>query len=223
MLWLALAAPVAASDPQPLESSALVHAPAPAAVDTLIPPPLPAVSATAVLADPPRCGQSHWVNVNLSLFQPTIARLQVGFHHNGHRTWIAEVYAGSVLFEGMYGGGMRVAWTVHSSRHKDALMIAPGVGVHILPQTQPGSTTVGYGWFGQTTYWEAKTVRTYVAWDVDISWCHDFSPNFAIEFGTKLGLATKVAGTWGSYDDAKSLRFGEYLYPIVSVWWGMKF
>lgn len=53
----------------------------------------------------PQPGQQHWVGANLSVFQPTVARLQLAVSHQQGHTWLAEVYGGSELFDFMAGGG----------------------------------------------------------------------------------------------------------------------
>src|SRR5262249_6619356 len=141
------------------------------------------------LAPPPkpRVGQQHWFATHLSLLQPTTATLQLTLFRKGDVSYAAEVYAGSVLFEAMYGGGGRAIWTAADDGDADALLISPGVGVHILPAHSSSHVFYSTYTFDPRVTRRDKTARAYGVFDVDISWLHEFAPHFAWEMGLKLG------------------------------------
>jgi hypothetical protein len=149
-------------------------------------------------------GQQHWVGVNLSLFQPTVARLQVAVAHRPACTWLAEVYAGSELVDFMAGGGVRVQFTVSANARGDALLVSPGIGVHFLPRSDGFVSSAG--------------PEEFAAADADISWVHDFSERFGYEVGVKLGLAGRLAGSGD-----RPLMFSKDWFPLVNVFSGFRF
>jgi hypothetical protein len=188
-------------------SFAVAQSPDPAPI---APPPMPTEQTPAVDA-PLAIGQQHWLGLYLSILQPCVATVQVTFLRRGDVSFAGELYAGSELFEVMCGGGARAIWTAASNRRGDALLIKPGLGIHVLPQRQAGFLGSGY----------EMTARTYLAADVEISWLHDFTDSFGWEMGVKLGLAGKVTGDWGTNNPP--LSFGNDAFPIFNVFWGFRF
>jgi hypothetical protein len=161
-------------------------------------------------------GQQHNVAMNLSIFQPFVARLEFVVHRQPTCTWLAEVYAGSELFDLMAGGGARVQFTALANPERgDALLICPGLGVHVLPAHGSADEVYVNGAFERTT------VRTYLAGDVDISWLHDFSPHFGYEVGIKLGIAGRLEGTMGDYP--RFVMFSRDLFPLINIFSGFRF
>jgi hypothetical protein len=174
------------------------------------PPPIPVAE--------PRCespGQQHWVLLNLSIFQPMIGRVGVKVWPRPNDSVWVEAYAGSVLFELMYGFGVRVQHTARTNTRGDALMIAPGLGVHIVPYWDRF-----HNW--RPTDPQSRGGLHFLAADVDISWLHDFTPHCGYEIGVKLGLGVRVAGTTGS-DYPSAVMFGPDVYPILNVYSGLRF
>jgi hypothetical protein len=161
-------------------------------------------------------GQQHGIAVNLSIFQPTVLRLEVPVYHQEKCTWLAELYGGSEFFDGMAGGGIRVQFTAGANAERgDAFLIGPGLGLHVLPGH--GSVFGGLVDGG----FERTTVRTYLAGDVDFSWLHEFSSHFAYEIGIKLGLAGRLEGN--SPDYQRFLMFSKDFFPIINVFSGFRF
>jgi hypothetical protein len=155
-------------------------------------------------------GLQHLVGLNLSIFQPTVLRLQMPLYFARSHTWLAEAYAGSELFDFMAGGGVRVQFTAASSPGRgDALIIAPGLGMHFLPATEGGLLSY------------QSTRRGYVAADVDISWLHDFGKRFGYELGIKLGVAGRMFGTSDDHNDFS--LFGSKGFPIINLFSGFRF
>ena len=124
---------------------------------------------------------------NLLVFQPFAGRVQVKFLPRANGSWWAEAYAGSVLFDGMVGGGVRWQHTAWTAASGDALLVGPGLGIHLIPTNN--------GWHRHSG------TMAFLAGDVDVSWLHDFSPHFGWEFGLKVGLAGRVGGEW--YRDSR--------------------
>jgi hypothetical protein len=151
----------------------------------------------------PAC-QQHHMALNLAIFQPTEFRIQLAVCHQPSCTWLAEVFVGSELFDFLAGGGVRVQFTAASNSRGDALLLSPGLGIHVLPNSY---TIHGSG-----------STETFAAADVDISWVHDFSNRIGYELGLKLGIAGRLAGTGDRY-----LTFNSDLFPIVSVFSGFRF
>lgn len=176
------------------------------------PPPIPEVR----LQEP---GQQHWVSLNLSIFQPTIGRVGVKVWPRPQGSLWLEAYGGSVLFDTMYGFGVRLQYTAKTNSRGDALMLAPGLGVHIVPVWgyYPGSAS---RWAYSGSY--VSNSLYFVAADLDISWLHDFTPHCGYEIGVKLGLAARVAGDIGP-DYPRALMFGSSVYPILNVYSGLRF
>lgn len=169
-------------------------------------------------------GQQHWVSMSLGVFQPFAARIGVKVWPRPQNSVWLEAYAGSVLFEAMYGFGVRAQHTVWASGNK-RLMVAPGVGAHVVPywsaETRVTYTdpVYGYSYTGTTSH---RNTLYWVFGDVDVSWLYDFDPHFGFEFGVKLGLAGLVGGTVGRrYPEF--LMFGKGVYPVFSIYSGFRF
>jgi hypothetical protein len=229
-----LATPALAQEPAPAWSYPQFR-PAPAAV--LPPPP---VTEYAVEPDGPipsglpdrsrlrdrekEPGQQHWVSMSLGVFQPFAARIGVKVWPRPQNSVWLEAYAGSVLFEVMYGFGVRVQRTAWESGNK-RLMVAPGFGVHVVPswlvESRTYYTDPVYGY----SYYDYSSHRNALYWvfgDVDVSWLYDFDPHFGFEFGVKLGLAGLVGGKVGRrYPEF--VMFGKSVYPIFSIYSGFRF
>jgi len=168
-----------------------------------------------------RSGQQHWVSLNLGSLQPTTARLGVKVWDRPNGSLWLEVYGGSVLVDAMYGFGARLQFTAKEFWSGDQLMIAPGIGTHILPQWE--AETRGYRRGRYSNYSDyRRTTLYFLVGDVDISWLHDFSPHFGFELGVKLGLAARVGGDIGDWYP-EYLMFGPSLYPVVSFHTGFRF
>lgn len=210
LLTAPLARPAAAQEPAPVPAGLYPELtagppPGPPVPDGLPPrgpPPDPCPPPAAV-------GQQHWVAVQTSILQPTVARLQVKVWPRPNNSLWAEVYAGSVLFDALYGAGVRVMHTARTNDRGDALLLNPGLGVHVIP----GS---GSGWFSR-----GHGTQTYLAADVDIGWLHDFGNHFGFELGLKVGIAGRVAGSGPG--PARGLMFGHDCYPILAVYSGFRF
>jgi hypothetical protein len=180
----------------------LTSGPPPAEV---VPPGLPERPA----CDPPPNGQQHWFALNLTTLQPFTGRVQFKvLPRENNSVWL-EAYAGSVLFDGMYGFGARVNRAARTWGRGDALMCSPGLGVHIIPSG---------GFWGRR-----HSTLFYLAADVDVSWLHDFSPHFGFEVGVKAGIAGRVGGSWGGSARPDAVMFGRDFYPILSVYSGFRF
>jgi hypothetical protein len=199
-----------------------VHAPAPCGP---IPTGLPERTVLAVECPPPSTGgQQHWVSFNLGILQPFTGRVGVKvWPRENNSVWL-EAYGGSVLFDAMYGFGVRVQHTARTFGDRDSLMVSPGIGVHIVPGwTTRENRYRSEPYFGTYTYYDSSiNALYYLAGDIDISWLHDFSPHFGFEFGLKLGLAGRLSGRVGD-DYPKGLMWGKDLYPILSVYSGFRF
>jgi hypothetical protein len=183
---------------------AIVLAPAGLSAEEL--PDLPAAP-----PEEPWCAfaQQHWLALNLVVGQPIEARLQAAVWHRPTRTWLAELYTGAELADLMFGGGGRVQFTAASNERSDALLISPGLGVHVFPRH-------GGNWFQDAE----PTTRYFLAADVDVSWLHDFGSHFGFELGLKVGLGLRAAGHW---EHPTSTMFGPDAFPIVSVYSGFRF
>lgn len=166
----------------------------------------------------PRCeapGQQHWVSLNLSVLQPFVGRVGVKVWRRPNDSIWVEGYGGSVLFDVMYGFGVRLQHTARTNSKGDALMLAPGLGVHVIPD-----------WYYYTREYDGSrrhhSSLTYVALDMDISWLHDFIPHCGYEIGVKVGIAVRTSGTVGS-DYPKFAMFGPDVYPLFNVYSGLRF
>jgi hypothetical protein len=183
--------------------------------------------ATEILIDPPptrRPGQDHWVSLNLTTLQPFTGRLGLKVWPRDNGSLWLEAYGGSVLFAAMYGFGARLQYTALGTEHGDRLMVAPGFGAHILPQYRTYDRVAYTDPFGNPVYYSDYRARslTFLVADVDVSWMHDFSPNFGFEVGLKLGIAGRVGGQIGE-DRVEWVMFGKNFYPVVSVFSGFRF
>ena len=173
---------------------------------------------------PPTLGQQHWVSVNLGIFQPFTGRVGVKVWPRPNNSVWLEAYGGSVLFDAMYGFGVRVQHTAYDFGHGDQLMVSPGLGVHILPSWYTREHRNGYDpYYGSYRYYQSSyNSLYYLAGDIDISWLHDFTPHFGYELGIKLGIAGRLSGRVGD-DYPRSVMWGKNFYPIVSVYSGFRF
>jgi hypothetical protein len=173
---------------------------------------------------PSTLGQQHWVSINLGIFQPFTGRLGVKVWSRPNNSVWLEAYGGSVLFEAMYGFGVRVQHTAREFGDRDRLMVSPGLGIHIVPSWQAREKHHGHDpYLGPHHYYEYNfNTLYYLAGDIDISWLHDFSPYFAYELGIKLGLAGRLSGRVGD-DYPSGIMWGKNLYPILSLYTGFRF
>ena len=121
-----------AQPPTPLPQ-ALLSEYVPVPQSSPIPTGLPERTVLAVDCDPTALGQQHWVSVNLGIFQPFVGRVGVKVWSRPNNSVWLEAYGGSVLFDAMYGFGIRMQHTVHDFGSSDHLMLSPGIGVHIIP------------------------------------------------------------------------------------------
>lgn len=168
-------------------------------------------------------GQQHWVGIYLSLFQPTVGTVQVTLFRRGDVSFAAEIYGGSELVELMYGGGARAIWTAASNHRSDALLIKPGLGLHVFPESRDGMAIASW-WGPERWLADRKTSRTYLALDAEFSWLHDFSDHFAWEMGVKVGVAGRITGQWGNrHYRPTGLTFGTDAFPIANLFWGFRF
>jgi hypothetical protein len=178
-------------------------------------------------APTPRGGQQHWLSLNFGSLQPMTARVGVKVWDRPNGSLWVEGYAGSVLFDWMVGAGVRLQYTAAEFGYGDKLMIAPGVGAHILPTWEAAQRRYyrgswGWGGGGYYEYDYERSPLVFVAADVDISWVHQFSPRFAFELGTKLGVAGRVSGQVGRYYPSY-VMFGRDFYPVISFYTGFRF
>lgn len=197
-----------------------------AATDVLAPPAgRAAVPADVLAGTAARGGQQHWVSLNLGVLQPTTARLGVKVWDRPNGSLWLELYGGSVLVDAMYGFGARMQFTAKQFGNGDQLMIAPGLGTHVLPTWQAATRRYyesGYSNWGYHGYEYKRSPLYFLVADVDISWLHDFSPHFGYEIGLKLGIGGRVGGEVGkSYP--RGLMFSRDFYPVVSVYTGLRF
>lgn len=185
---------------------------------------LPERMVLATECTPSTLGQQHWVSLNLGIFQPFTGRLGVKVWSRPNNSVWLEAYGGSVLFDAMYGFGVRVQHTAKEFGDRDRLMVSPGLGIHIIPKWQAYEKRHSHDpYFGPQHYYEYSfNTLYYFAGDVDISWLHDFSPYFGYEIGVKLGIAGRVAGRVGD-DYPRGIMWGKNLYPILSVYSGFRF
>ena len=201
-----------------------VPAPAPTPLPTYLPERTVAVEEVAGRPDAAP-GQQHWVSANLGVFQPFTARVAVKVVPRPQNSIWVEAFAGSALFDAMYGFGVRVQHTVRAGSSSNRLMVAPGFGVHILPDWQTWEDEPyrdsGYGYAGFTTTYYRNPLY-YLFADVDVSWLHDFSPHFGMELGVKVGIAGRVSGRVGQ-DYPEFVMFGKDVYPLFSVFSGFRF
>jgi hypothetical protein len=215
--------PLTAASPQPAlpPGPASEYVPAPQGP---LPTGLPGRTVLASECPPSNLGQQHRVSVNLGVFQPFIGRLGLKVWSRPNNSVWLEAYGGSVLFDAMYGFGVRVQHTAREFGDRDRLMVSPGFGLHVVPswdayERQPTNDP----FFGPHYYYEYNVNSLYyLAGDVDISWLHDFSPYFGYEIGVKLGLAGRLAGRVGD-DYPRGIMWGKNLYPILSVYSGFRF
>jgi len=205
---------------------------------TPVPPPLPAVPPSEFVQEaegpiatgvpsrrvpvrdrPPEPGQQHWVSLNLGVGQPSTGRIGVKVWSRPQNSLWVEAFAGSVLWNGMYGFGVRMQHNALNFRNGDQLMISPGVGVHILPSWEAYEHNIWH-WGENNTY--SNTLHA-VYGDVDVSWLHDFSPHFGFELGMKVGVAGLVSGQVGSYYPRSLMFSGKSAYPIIGVYTGFRY
>lgn len=149
----------------------------------------------------------------MSVFQPFAGRLGVKVWSRENNSVWFEASLGSVLFDFMVGFGARVQHTAHVFGNGDRFMVAPGLGVHILP-----AYSSGRGFFGGPSHDRGVT---FIVADVDLSWLHDFGPRCGFELGVKLGVAGHVAGRIGRYP--RGVTFGRDCYPILALYSGLRF
>jgi hypothetical protein len=170
---------------------------------------------------PTEPGQQHWVYANLGLGQPSTARVGVKVWARPQNSVWVEAFAGSAVWNAMYGFGVRMQHTAISFRNGDQLMVSPGAGIHILPNWDVYSERLYSGgwWYPDPCY---RNTLYFVYGDVDISWLHDFSPHFGFELGMKLGVAGLVSGNVGE-NYPRGLMFGKSAYPIIGVYTGFRF
>ncbi len=170
-------------------------------------------------------GQQHWVAVNLGVFQPFALRAAVKVWSRPQNSVWVEAYLGSALFDVMYGFGVRMQHTAMTFGNGDRLMLSPGIGVHILPDWDAEARTRYYDPYTGYSYYRYTCTRNtlyYVFGDIDISWLHDFTPHVGFEVGLKLGLAGRVSGQVGR-DYPSGVMFGKDVYPIISIYSGLRF
>lgn len=179
-------------------------------------PPLPASVAAP--------GQQHWVSLNLTVLQPFTGRVAVKVLPRAQNSIWLEAFIGSVLFERMYGFGVRMQHTLLEFAGRDRVMFSPGVGVQILPTWTAWEKHRRLDpWGFNYTYWTpVSNSLFYVFGDIDISWLHDFSPHFGFELGVKVGLAGRVGGNIGD-DYPNGITWGSSLYPIFALYSGFRF
>jgi hypothetical protein len=173
---------------------------------------------------PTTLGQQHWVSLNLGIFQPFTGRVGVKvWSRPNNSVWI-EAYGGSVLFDAMYGFGVRIQHTAFDFGSGDRLMVSPGIGVHIIPSWYVHERQRGYDpYYGGYSYYDrGYNSLYYLAGDIDVSWLHDFSPHFGYEIGVKLGIAGRLSGRVGD-DYPRSVMWGKNFYPILSLYSGLRF
>lgn len=182
---------------------------------------------TAPITPVARGGQQHWVSLGLTTLQPFTARLGVKVWDRPNGSLWLEAYGGSELFEWMYGFGARAQYTVKEFAGGDQMLVSPGVGVHILPSQRTLERREyyydGYYYYGTHDVYK-RTTASFLAVDVDISWLHDFSPHFGVEFGFKLGLAFRLSGRVDdNFDFFPNTMFNSNFYPLVSFFYGVRF
>ncbi len=208
-----------------------VPPPAAAATNVLAPPGTPAepvVAADVLAGTPAKSGQQHWVSLGITTLQPFTTRVGVKVWDRPNGSLWLEAYGGSELFNWMYGGGARMQFTAKEFGNGDQLMIAPGLGAHVLPNqrrlVERRYYEGGYYSFGYYQDRYEKNTAVALAADVDISWLHDFSPHFGVELGFKLGLAVRVSGEIEPWTrGVPKTMFNSNLYPIASFFYGLRF
>jgi hypothetical protein len=174
---------------------------------------------------PPAAGQQHWVSLNLCVFQPFVGRVGLKVWPRANNSVWLEAYGGSVLFDAMYGFGVRVQHTLLEFCGHDRIMLSPGLGVHIVPHRYTLEERQGIDpYLGYTYTYSYSTYNTlyYLAGDIDISWLHDFGPHFGYELGIKLGIAGRLSGRVG-YSYPRWIMWGRDFYPIISIYSGFRF
>ena len=166
-------------------------------------------------------GQQHWLAVNLVGGQPSVVRAAVKVLPRPNNSLWVEAYAGSVLFEGMYGFGARLQHTAWGFRNGDTILVSPGIGLQIVPDWY-----ADLGRRGRDGYWvpggSHYSSLFFLAGDVDVSWLHDFGPRLGFELGLKVGLAGRVGGTVGRCYP-RDVMWGKDLYPILALYTGLRF
>jgi hypothetical protein len=202
------------ANPQP--PAPLAEVPRPNGYPNYVPD--PGVRAEELPPLPDEAGQQHWVSVNLCVLQPFVGRIAVKVWPRANNSLWVEAYAGSVLFDLMYGFGVRVQHTALEFGRGDRLMVSPGVGVHIIPQWSVHQHHAR-SWEPNYPY---RNSLTFLYGDVDISWLHDFAPHFGFELGMKLGLAGRISGEVGRRYP-RSFMFGSNVYPILAFYSGFRF
>ena len=189
-----------------------------------IPTGVPERMVLAAECPPSTLGQQHRVSINLGIFQPFTGRIGVKVWSRPNNSVWLEAYGGSVLFEAMYGFGVRMQHTAREFGDRDRLMVSPGLGVHIVPSWSAYEKRYHHDPFGGSYPYSDHQFNSlyYLAGDVDISWLHDFSPYFGYELGIKLGIAGRLSGRVGD-DYPSGLMWGKNLYPILSLYSGFRF
>ena len=153
-------------------------------------------------------GLQHFIDAKLLIGFPTGVRLQAALDREPTRTWAAEVFAGTALFNPVVGAGGRVFFAPATGRGGDALIIGPGLNFYYCA----GDHSSGEG------FWLANRRDGYfLIPDVEISWLHDFASHFGWEIGLNLGLGV---GAWQAYGD-QSGRIGPI--PMLSAFSGFRF
>jgi len=170
----------------------------------------------------PAPGQQHWVAVNLIAGQPFAARVMVKVLPRENDSIWVEAYGGSALFDGMYGFGVRLQHTVWANDRGSRIMVAPGLGVHVMPDWwyyDQGPPRRRGGYFYD---YAGRNPLVYAFGDVDVSWLYDFTPHVGFELGVKVGLAGRLSGRVGA-DYPRDVMWGKDLYPILAVYSGLRF
>lgn len=166
-------------------------------------------------------GQQHWISVNLVGGQPSVARVGVKVWARENNSLWLEAYAGSALFDFMYGFGGRMQHTAWAFSNGDAIMVGPGLGLQILPDwyADQGYYTRRGRWVPGNSHYSSLF---FLAADVDVSWLHDFGPRFGFELGLKFGLAGRVGGTVGDCYPQDRM-WGKNVFPIFAGFTGLRF
>ncbi len=166
-------------------------------------------------------GQQHWFALNLLGGQPSAVRVGVKVWSRPNNSLWLEAYTGSVLWDYMYGFGVRLQHTAWAFGNGDSILVSPGLGLHVLPDWY-----ADVGHFNRRGRWVPGDSRYthlfFLAGDVDVSWLHDFTPRCGFELGLKFGLAGRVGGTIGNCYP-RELMWGNSLYPILGVYTGLRF
>src|SRR5437764_46372 len=119
-------------------SEALAAEPLPPPLPSPVPPVpsgLPERYETTTIYEPPPAapGQQHWIAVNLLGGQPSLVRVGVKVWPRENNSLWLEAYSGSVLWDYVYGFGLRVQHTAWGFANGDSVLVSPGLGLHVLP------------------------------------------------------------------------------------------